>query len=276
MPRPHDPLLRLTRPLLSAWREPGVLHVGFDGRSFVLKGVPEQLRRAIDLLAEPRTLAELADRLPDLDADWLAWLCEHLGTAGLLTSEAGDESLPVLVFGRGQLAATTLTMLRTAGLRPRQLSAGELLPRRALVVVATGTAEPDRTFLNEIAAAGLDHLVVRAEPSRAVVGPFVDPSLGPCVRCDDLARAHLDRDWPVLLAQLCRTEVAPDPGLVTWAAATAATQVRARVAGLPPELAGRSLELGLGDFRLRSRSWPVQPACGYHHRLDTSSGTLAG
>jgi hypothetical protein len=274
VPDPSDPVLRLTRPLLSAWRGPGVLHLGFDGRSFVLKGVPEQLQAAIDLLAEPRTVAELAARLPDLEEGWLSWLCEHLSRAGLLTPAVDAVQPPVVVLGRGQLAGSTSTMLRAAG--PRQVPAADLLPRHALVVVATGTAEPDRTLLNGLADAGVEHLVVRAEPSRVVVGPFVDPLVGPCVRCDDLARAQLDRGWPVLLAQLCSTQVQPDPGLVTWAAATAATQVRSRLAGVTPELAGRSLELGLGDFRLRARSWPLQPACGYHVRAEEASGTLAG
>jgi hypothetical protein len=276
VPEPRDPVLRLARPLLSAWREPGVLHLGFDGRSFVLKGVPEQLRQAIDLLVEPRTVAELAASLPGLEPAWLDWLCEHLSTAGLLTSSTGRAPTPVQVFGKGHLAAATFAMLRAAGLRPQHFIAGDPLPQGALVVVATATAEPDRTLLNGLAEAGLEHLVVRVEPSRAVVGPFVDPSLGPCVRCDDLARAQLDRGWPMLLVQLCRTEVQPDPGLASWAAATATAQVRSRLAGLPSELAGRSLELGLEDFRLRSRSWPVQPACGYHVEADTSSGTLAG
>lgn len=276
MPEPSDPVLRLTHPLLSAWREPGVLHLGFDGRSFVLKGVPEQLRTAIDLLAEPRTVAELAGHLPDLDPDWLAWLCEHLSTAGLLTPFVEAAPPTIVVLGRGQLAGAMSAMLRTVGLRPLQVPAADLLPRHALVVVATATAEPDRTLLNGLADAGVEHLVVRAEPSRVVVGPFVDPTVGPCVRCDDLARAQLDRGWPVLLAQLCRTEVQPDSGLVGWAAATAATQIRSRLAGGTPELTGRSLELGMGDFRLRTRCWPLQPACGYHGRAEESSGTLAG
>lgn len=269
--------LQLTRPLLAAWREPGVLHLGFDERSFVLRGVPEQLQRAVQLLAEPRTAAELAACVPDLEPGWLDWLCEHLSTAGLLTHRVTAARSAVLVCGTGQLAAAVSAALRTVGLRPRQLSAdSDILPPGALVVVAAGTAEPDRALLNRLAGAGVEHLVVRADQFRAVVGPFVDPAAGPCVRCADLARAHLDRSWPVLLAQLCRTEVSPDAGLASWAAATATAQIRARLAGQPAELAGRTLEIDVDDFRLRSRRWPVQPDCGCHPDAFAESGTLAG
>lgn len=271
-----DHRLRLAHPLLVARREPGVLHLGFEGRSFLLKGVPEQVQGALELLAEPRTMDELAARLPGLDRCWLDWLCEHLSTAGLLTRAGPAVRPPVLVYGAGSLAATTLSLLRAAGMRPRHLAAqADVQPEGALVVVASATAEPDRALLNRLAIAGTEHLVVRAGPTRAVVGPLVGAG-GPCVRCDDLARTQLDRGWPVLLARLCGTPVEPDPALAHWAAATATVQLRCRLAGLPSELAGRSLEVGLADFRLRSRSWSLQPDCRCHTGADAASGTLAG
>jgi hypothetical protein len=243
----------------------------------VLSGVPEQLPRAIELLSRPRTPGEIAALVPGLEPDWLGWLCEHLSSAGLLTSASRDEPRPVLVFGTGQLAVTTLSMMRAAGVRPRHLSAhADLLPADALVVVAAETAEPDRTLLNRLASTGVEHLVIRAEPSRAVVGPLVDPATSPCVRCDDLARAQHDRTWPVLLAQLCTTNVQPDVALSSWAAATGTAAVRGRLAGLASEFAGRTLELGAPDFRLRSRTWPLQPECGCHGEAFARSGTLAG
>jgi len=272
-----DARFQLVHPLLTAWRAPGVLQVGFDERSFVLNGVPEQLPRALELLVEPRTAAEVAARVPGLGVGWVRWLCEHLSTAHLLTSTPSVVRPSVLVYGAGRLATATMSMLRAGGLSPRPLLADpDILPEGALVVVAAGTAEPDRTLLNRLAEAGTEHLVVRAEPTRAVVGPLVSPATGPCVRCDDLARARLDRSWPILLAQLCRTPARPDVGLANWAAATASAQVRSRLAGMPSELVGRSLELGIADFRLRARTWPVQPECGLHPETLPAAGTLAG
>ena len=104
--------------------------------------------------------------------------------------------------------------------------------------------------------------MVRLEPDRAVVGPLVIPGRNPCVRCQDLNRCHLDAAWPHLLAQLCREAVAAEPTLLSWAASTAAVQVRAWFAGGSPETTGSTLELGLTDFRLSSRAWPAHPRCG--------------
>jgi hypothetical protein len=274
---PGEPRLQLAHPLLTAWRAPGVLQVGSGAGWFALSGVPEQLPRVVELLSRPRTSREIAALVPGLEPVWIGWLCEHLSSAGLLTQENPDPPRPVLVFGRGQLAATTLSMMRAAGIRPRHVNAhADLLPADALVVVAAETAEPDRTLLNRLASSGVEHLVIRAEPSRAVVGPLVDPATSPCVRCDDLARAQHDRTWPVLLAQLCTTDVEPDVGLAGWAAATGTAAIRARLAGLASELAGRTLELGSPDFRLRTRTWPLQPECGCHGEAFARSGTLAG
>jgi len=263
--------------VLAAWRERGVLQVGSDGRWFVLEGVPERLPHVIELLSRPRTTRELHALVPDLAPAWIAWLCQHLSSAGLLTRTRADVARPVLVYGGGPLAASSLSTMRLAGLQPRQVHThADVLPRDAILVVATETAEPDRTLLNRLTSAQVEHLVVRAEPSRVVVGPLVAPSAGPCVRCDDLARAQQDRRWPVLLAQLCTTRIEPDAALVRWAAATVTATVRARLAGVASELVGRTLELGLTDFRLRSRTWPVQPECGCHGDGFTGSGTLAG
>ena len=163
--------VQLAHPLLSAWREAGVLQVGCAGRWFVLRDVPELLPGVIEALAMPHTRAELCALVPGLDPGWIDWLCQHLSSAGLLTHRSAAQRA-VLVCGRGRLAATTLSALLVAGLRPRQVPARtDLLPADALLVVAAETAEPDRMLLNRLTRSGVDHLVVRAEPARACVGP---------------------------------------------------------------------------------------------------------
>ncbi len=126
----------------------------------------------------------------------------------------------------------------------------------------TRSAEPDRALTDALFRAGRPHLVVRLEPDRAVVGPLVLPGRTPCVRCQDLQRCRLDDAWPHLLAQLCREPVEPEPTLLAWAASTAAVQVRAWLNDGSPDTAGSTLELGLADFRLRSRAWTAHPRCG--------------
>lgn len=259
---------RLARPTLAVWREPGVLQVGLDDPALVLEGVPAGLAAAVPLLAAPCTADELDALLPDLGGSWVSWLVQRLAEAGLLRP-AEPTPLPALaVVGAGALADAVTTALAEAGVPATQCDAVEFthMPspgeQPSLVVLAGCTAEPDRGVTDTLFREGRSHLVVRLEPDRAVVGPFVRPGHTPCVRCLDLSSVHLDRAWPHLLAQLCRQAVDPEPSLLAWAACTAAVQARAWLAGGLPETCGGSLELSLPDYRLCSRTWTAHPACG--------------
>lgn len=48
----------------------------------------------------------------------------------------------------------------------------------------------------------IPHLAVVFDEAGVRVGPFVEPGLGPCLRCVDLARRDEDAAWPVIAAQL--------------------------------------------------------------------------
>ncbi len=65
-----------------------------------------------------------------------------------------------------------------------------------------------------------------------------------------------------MLTQLIRVTQAPPAPLIDWAAATAAVQALAFLAGSVPETAGSTLELGRPDLTMRLRSWPPHPECG--------------
>jgi hypothetical protein len=228
-----------------------------------LEGVPPSIAEAIEYLAEPHTESQLAQRIPTLDADWIAWLCAHLSSSGILTDTPRPPPPEVFIYGQGALARRLSTAIDQAGVSVGGLPE-EFLGQHhndRLVILAERQVEPDRALTAKLTGFGIPHLVVRIEPSRAVVGPLVVPGRTACVRCDDLAHCVLDCQWPTVLAQLCAASVSPDPGLLGWAVATASAQVRAWVGGTQPEALGRCLELGLDDFRLRTRSWPRQPDC---------------
>jgi hypothetical protein len=262
--------LRLARPALALWRSPGVLQVGLDSPALVLTGVPSGLTHALELLARPQGTDDLHRLLPELDPAWVDWLVTRLSAAGLMAPPANPAGPPLAVVGSGPLADAVVHALAGTEARVVRPEAAALAAERAvtasggpeLVVLAGAAAEPDRTLTDALFSSGRPHLVVRLEPDRAVVGPLVLPGRSPCVRCHDLSRCHLDRAWPHLLAQLCRQTVTPEPTLLAWAASTAAVQVRAWLAGGLPETVGSTLELGLADFRLGSRSWPAHPGCG--------------
>lgn len=247
-----------------------MLQVGLDSPALVLEGVPDGLPHAVELLARPQGTANLERLLPDLDAAWIDWLVSRLAAAGLMVPSGPPCPASLRVSGSGGLADAVTSALTTSGLRATHVERAELIADDTgdpsvpmeLVIIADGTAEPDRSFTDALCRRGRPFLVVRLEPDRAVVGPLVQPGRSPCVRCQDLNRCRLDAAWPHLLAQLCREVVIPEPTLVAWAASTATVQARAWLAGGSPETAGSTLELGLADFRLRSRSWPAHPGCG--------------
>ncbi len=236
----------------------------------MLSGVPAGLPLAVELLARAQGTDDLARLLPELDPDWIDWLVGRLTEAGLMSPPEQVRTMPLAVVGTGRLADAVVAALRGSGLHvvraePAALAGDETThagPVPELVIVAVDVAEPDRTLTDALFRSGQPHLVVRLEPDRAVVGPLVMPGRSPCVRCQDLNRCRLDDAWPHLLAQLCRETVTPEPTLLAWAASTAVVQVRAWLAGGAPEATGSTLELGLADFRLHSRTWPAHPRCG--------------
>jgi hypothetical protein len=246
---------------MALWRAEGVLQVGV-AEPVIIQPVPAAAQQLVELLARPRTRTELADRLPTLSIDWIEWLCHQLAQAGLL-AEADATPAPIGLWGSGLLARRLLARLNDAGLPVAALTPEKLssLDPGRLVVLAGEQCEPDRAVTTQLTRAGVSHLVVRLEPDRAVVGPLVVPGSSSCVGCSDRQLRRHDERWPQVLAQLCARRAAPDPLLLDWATATAATQVAAWLAGRPAEVRGRTLELGAYELRLRARTVPVHPDC---------------
>ncbi|MDO5535031.1 MAG: hypothetical protein Q4F65_10315, partial [Propionibacteriaceae bacterium] len=133
--------------------------------------------------------------------------------------------------------------------------------RAGLVLVCHEAAEPDRALTRTLTLAGVPHLVIRTEPERAVVGPFVIPGAGPCVGCTDLVRRDLDPAFPHLLAQLCRATHIPLPRQAAWAAGLACSQVAAWCAGQRLQSLGATLELDAHTGAVGTRLWPRHPDC---------------
>ena len=95
----------------------------------------------------------------------------------------------------------------------------------------------------------------------AAIGPFVVPGRSPCVRCLDLSRSELDREWPLLLAQLARHRPDDDEVAMAWALGTAAAQVVGWLHhGRVPPL-GVTIELPWEGLAPEARSWRRHPRC---------------
>ncbi|MET0787959.1 MAG: thiamine biosynthesis protein ThiF [Cellulomonas sp.] len=131
-----------------------------------------------------------------------------------------------------------------------------------VVVVEDRVADPLRG--PALVASATAHLSVVVREADIVVGPFVVPDVGPCLRCLDLHRADADVAWPALCTQLrADATAAREPGVVaTVCAGLGAAAVVAHLdhaAGLAP---GVSFEVALPDAVPRRRTWAVHPECG--------------
>ncbi|MDQ0426400.1 ThiF family adenylyltransferase [Cellulomonas iranensis] len=132
-----------------------------------------------------------------------------------------------------------------------------------VVVVEHHAADPGRAML--LMSAQVPHVPVVVRDADAIVGPVVRPGLDPCLRCLDLHRTDVDPAWPTVLRSLtsARAPAVTEVGVLAGAAAAlAAAQVLALLAGTVPALCSASVELALPDLVARERRWATHPACG--------------
>jgi len=278
MSHPQDWRLQAVRPLTGLWRGPHSFQVGLDEHAVILEPVPAATHGLLALLSEPHSVAELAELSPELSSAWLDRLLQLLTEAGLIRQWHAAPARTVVVWGTGALAERIHVALQRAELQPLPLGQ-RVWPESnpPLIVLATGTIEPDRWLTDRLAATGHSSLVIRAEPGRGLVGPFVHPHQSPCLHCLDLLRAERDPQWPLLLAQLCRTRVAPATRLLEWLAGETVAEVARWHAHQPPELIGGTLELRLPELRRTQTRWPPHPDCRCQDRSHSQRlGTLAG
>ncbi|WP_040160365.1 hypothetical protein [Nigerium massiliense] len=286
--------VRLRCPVTTVWREPGVLQVGLGPDCFVLTGCPPAARAVLAALRHPVSPADLAARHPGVDEGWLRRLLRELDAAGLLDA-GGRPDTEVGVIGAGPLAQEVVSLLLSftdvwvadtaareersgrAGRRRawRELAAGRdhdlqladhwhsAVSRPAdLLVLAPDTVEVDRSQTDQVVRHHRPHLVVTCDAERGIVGPFVMPGETPCLRCRDVTRRRATTGWAAFLMRLTETRSAADPVVRSWAAATAAAQARAFLAGQIPDTVGRTLELSADAGVLEGTSWGRQDECG--------------
>ena len=253
-------LFTLARPVSVLTRPDDSLQLGLDSDgALLIPDAPAGTEVALRALRQPRTLLEVSRLVPSVPSAWLEGLAATLVAAGVLRAVSPETAPVVTVLGHGPLQAEVARLLSAEGWTVRS-HPGQVL--EGVVLVCAHTAEPDRVLTRDLALSGVAHLVVRTEPERAIVGPFVVPGAGPCVSCTDLVRRDLDPDFPHLLAQLCRSEHTPGPRQAAWVAAMASAQLAAWRAGERPETLGATLELDSHRGFLGVRQWPVHPDCG--------------
>ncbi len=271
-------LFRLAEWAIPLWREPGVLQLGLSAGCPVIKNAPPAALRVLQALAEPRRASDLYRIAPTLAPEWLDSLLAGLTDAGALKVSEPQQAREVLIAGSGELAKeihrllsfhpVAISWLRGTGSRLPSDARIRLvhdweaaLDRPDLTIVAPRTIEHDRALSDWLTSEGLDHLVIRSENDRVVVGPLTVVGWSPCTRCLDLSRRDRDPAWPYLLAQLALRQAKSQRPLAAWAAATAVSQAMCFLTGGTPDSVGRTLELAAPPGKPEAREWGLHRAC---------------
>jgi hypothetical protein len=139
------------------------------------------------------------------------------------------------------------------------------------LVLLVGVGEPHRELTDHLVRAGIPHVYLRFVEGSAVVGPWVEPGLTPCLRCIDGHFTDLDPSWPVLVHQYADASSRDridgfgepvDPALAAIGSAWLCRDVATYVAEGQPSTWATTLHLP-GDLAgLEVRSWLRHPACG--------------
>lgn len=252
---------RLRADLTVVQRPDATLQIGLDVADQALfPGAPRGADALLRTLRGGATLADLERTRGSIPRAWVRAAIASLAECGLVRTEAAPRP-DFAIVGTGVLSEAVASAAGQTVPRSDDWSPGQHPGR--LVVLCCDTVEADRVPTRWLASSGQPHLIVRAEPERAIVGPFVLPG-APCVTCTDLVRRDLDSGWPHLLVQLCRTRHTPTAAQASWAAGTALAQVSAWASGRTPDAVGATIEVGTRDGALGHRRWPMRPDCAAH------------
>jgi bacteriocin biosynthesis cyclodehydratase domain-containing protein len=269
-------------------------------------GDQERGQELLDLLTEADVLVSPSGDPPEglnpdlaerAEADRQVWSVVHGGPDDGWSVMAARATYRVLVAGSGrvaQLLARTLAeagigqlltaatvaegLAEAAGLPAASGRSGPPGPSRAgepldvAVLVEHGVADAEAA--GRLVSADVPHLSVVVREDDVVVGPFVRPGRGPCLRCLDLYRGERDPAWPSILAQVIAPGAVRPPPVTAPPEETAVSQLAAGLAALQvlvlldgvqePAAAGATLEIELPHGLVAHRSWPAHPACGCH------------
>ncbi len=145
------------------------------------------------------------------------------------------------------------------------------LPPGTPTVVLSGRLEVDPADIAALMRCDDPHVVARPRPGGIILGPFVIPGRTSCLACADLARAARDDSWVEQRAALTTIRADFPSALSPWAVTTLLTQIACWTSGGMPDLADRTVEMGVPDWRQRWRAWRPHPQCGCRWGAQSSS-----
>ncbi|TFD34818.1 TOMM precursor leader peptide-binding protein [Cryobacterium sp. TMT1-19] len=203
--------LRLDPRYPVVWRSPDIIQVGVDRPLVVITALSPGLERVLAALfvGVPRSGALMIGREGGASDEAILALLRALRPALLVTAEnvPGPARMPepvavappprICVDGCGLTADLIRTLIGTLGLTLAKTDD----PGTGLAVVLGHYAlEPERhgRWLRR----DIPHLPVVFSDSEVRIGPLVEPGVGPCLYCLELAHMDSDPSWAALACQL--------------------------------------------------------------------------
>lgn len=217
-------VLKLADDVPTVWRTPTSLQLGVDAPTIVLDEMGAGEERLIAALRSGisasgwNMLARDAGLSSERSGDLLAALTP------LLERRPVAASGRILVLGDGPIASALASLLRDAGCFA---AADEQRPQLVALVApwVIGPEDAQHWLRRDV-----PHLPIVASDHTVTVGPLVEPGVGPCLYCGQLARTDADPAWPAMATQLWGREAPHHSALtVTTVAAFAARRLIARL-----------------------------------------------
>jgi len=272
-------ILRLDPTVPVVWRSPTTVQLGvdpvicvFDGAS----GATERLLAALSVGAPASALPIVAEAAGAgatfahalLEAVRPALLPDGSVPAARPAAAASPERLRIAINGGGPAARQFGAVVHGLG-----AALADALPEDggavdAAVLFGSYAIAPTRhgVWLRR----DIPHLGVTFGERSARIGPFVEPGVGPCLACVDLARADDDAAWPVIASQLTaqRAAAESDGGFTASVCLRVARILLDRLTGDSHEFVDRSLELRI-DGREQTFSHAPHARCGCRALAET-------
>jgi bacteriocin biosynthesis cyclodehydratase domain-containing protein len=203
--------LRLDPRYPVVWRSPDIIQVGVDRPLAVITAMSPGLERVLAALfvGVPRSGALMIGREGGASDEAILGLLRALRPALLVTAEtvpgparvsepAAEAPTPgIRVDGSGLTADLLRTLIGTLGL---PLAAADDPGTGLAVVLGHFALEPERhgRWLRR----DIPHLPVVFSDEEVRIGPLVEPGVGPCLYCLELAHLESDPSWAAVACQL--------------------------------------------------------------------------
>ena len=255
-------VLQLDPSLPLVWRTPTSLQLGVSSPAVVLHDVDEATERMIAALAAGVTRPGLGmiGRSAGATEDRVEELLDEVSPA--LVRETATPTARVVIVGRGRTAdriGRLLSASRVDVVIARDVTAAENQPCNFAIAVGDFVLEPELHGL--WLRRDLPHLPVVLGDSAVVIGPIVEPGVGPCLYCLQKHATDADPAWPAIATQLWGKPSPADSELVASEVAALVTRLAlARLEGAASRATQLTLDVAAGS--LDSRRVDPHPECG--------------